>query len=310
MEIVECSLTGSVLLLRVGIVLICSLMNCSGVWCCRLTVAVTWTCVQYLVSPSQQGFATGVLLSIYHLSQSLIPIVVSFMITTEINFIDSHVSKHKYVALELIDIRNCEAFFVVMAIVAIFFSLILFIFDESGNAELRLSGFIGSHDYDAIENSDDEDVESENHPSASSYNYRSDPPASILTHRQRSKSLSDSSPPLTSCLKKHNLKGAVKGKTKMPSEMISISYESQPLCSDGNGTDSNDDDHGDSSSGDEDYFAERTGQMQRRNVSFAGDCDFTPERRAGQGQHPPILPLNIKMPQPPPSPKRMMFAHF
>mmetsp|Transcript_7333 Transcript_7333/g.12325 ORF Transcript_7333/g.12325 Transcript_7333/m.12325 type:complete len:749 (-) Transcript_7333:123-2369(-) len=302
-----------------------------------ITVAVTWTCIQYLVPPSQQGFATGVLLSIFHLSQSLVPIVVSYMITTQINFIDSHVSKHKFVALELIDIKNCEAFFVAMSIMALFISLILFIFDESAHAELRMSGIAEVHDYELIEDCEVQEEYghghgSDDHMSGKSCSdgtygsiamhgekdsFRSDHQitSSQVNSRQRSKSMSDTAP-LTSCMRNYYTKQRNKSKERIilsndPSQLAS-SLEKFPVVSQHDG-DNLGNEHVDDETidGDNDQAEEMIPIRRRsRTVSFSGDCDFTHERRAGQGQHPSILPLSIKMPQTPPPQRKMFFAHF
>lgn len=279
-------------------------------------MAVTWTCIQYLVSPAQQGFTNGVLLSIYHLAQSMIPVVVSYMITTRINFIDSHVSKHKYVALELIDIRNCEAFLVAMSIMALFFSLLLFIFDESGHAELRLSGIAGrSYEYELLEDFDDRfDDDSESiciKNDNALDNIEGDSGGYVkLNSRQRSKSMSDTAP-LTSCMRKYYLKRRMKGKCPKPLAGASCNSGSIEKAIDSIDDPEHNGNNNDDSSGEDkdDDFEEVSSRMRRRTVSFAGDCDFTPQRRAGQGQHPPIVPLSIKIPKPAPS-KKMFFAHF
>jgi hypothetical protein len=314
----------------------------------RITTAVIWTCIQYLVLPTQQGFATGILLSIYHLSQSLIPIVVSYMITAKLRFVDSHVSKHKFIDLEIIDIKNCEAFFVAMSILALFCSLVIFIFDESGHAELRLSGLTtSSPEYHLLESGDFTDVEVQKnddlpvqttdthtsglHMSTQQQQQQQQLPgvASGKVVRPRSKSMSDSAP-LTSCMRKYYMKERVKGRPpQLPVETVATAAPvSTPAPIPGNrlglyidiGVNNStevqydSDDHSDEHSHSP---APESPEVhgKRRTVSFAGDCDFTPHRRAGEGQHPAVAPLSIHIPNKTAPPaagyhKKMIFSHF
>ena len=293
---------------------------------------------------------TGILLCVFHLSQSFIPIVVSYIITTKISFVDSHVSKHKVVALEIIDIKNCQAFFVIMSLLALFFSLIIFIFDESGDAELRLSGLKTTHnDYQAIDDDDDDSIDDDDDIHAdegavtSSDNHASHSSAlsTRLVHkartagsaRPRSKSLSDTAP-LTSCMRTYYAKQRLQGRPPRPPASSVLAQDTtfmmerddderadneERISNHSNSPKMNDHDDDTSPHSSHSHSNANTHSFRRRAVSFAGDCDFTPQRRAGQGQHPPIVPLSIKMPQPPlqsnsvspsGSHRKMFFAHF
>ena len=248
------------------------------------------------------------------MSQSIVPIIVSYIITAKISFVDSHVTKHKVVALEIIDIKNCESFFIAMSISAVFFSFLVFICDENGHGALSLSGLITSHQYQMIGNgehsddirSDDDlrDVPTVPIDFTSSSGTKTFPIKFNSEMRPRSKSMSDTSP-LTSCMRKYYMKRRNKDKGARHDK----SHERISGSDDRNNTESKDENCSD----DDCEVTQSNFNRSRRSVSFSGETDFSHERRIGEGQHPLVthLPHNASPPLSPYSRnKKIFFAHF